>query len=476
MNGSALAHFSSYSAARYLSEFLLLIRGFVLARILGPTLFGVWTQMKIVLVFLQFGQLGAHDAMLRGVPLAVGAGDEPRAERIKGSVLGFNLLSSMMIATTLVVSVAVCRWSWPDPMRLPWAILACIFPLSQLYWYVHLKLRSEKRFSRVSRLMVAFSCLSTLFGIVGALYCGLQGLLIGVAVSFLMVLVWAESGRLAFPRPAWDGAHLRELLKTGFPIMASGALLILLWNVDKLAIWGFMSRESLGIYALPSYLLISVTMIPEAVSAVVYPRLMESLGQAKSATTLEKYLTKPTLVISYLACPVLGVLFLALHLPILWFLPRYVLAIPPGQILIAALFFMVVTRIPHVLLVSLNRQRMLLGLTMIAVVVGVGAVSTLILSGMGLVGAALGAALSYVVYSVSAMLASLRAMRMSAGRAWSFLSAMLLPYIVTAATVVGALVLDLAVTGLQCLVVLTVGGVVFWWAKNRLGLLEPAAA
>ena len=64
---SLLAHFSYYAAARYSTEFLFLLRGFILARVLGPTLFGIWTQLKMALIFLQFSQLGAHEAMMREV-------------------------------------------------------------------------------------------------------------------------------------------------------------------------------------------------------------------------------------------------------------------------------------------------------------------------------------------------------------------------------------------------------------------------
>ena len=79
---SARAHFSDYSIARYLSEFLFLLRGLLLARILGPALFGVWSQLKIALLFLQYSQLGVHEALLREVPYALGGGHEGRRSAV----------------------------------------------------------------------------------------------------------------------------------------------------------------------------------------------------------------------------------------------------------------------------------------------------------------------------------------------------------------------------------------------------------
>jgi len=50
---SAIEHLSHYASARYISESLLLLRGFALACLLGPAGFGLWSQVKLVLIFLQ---------------------------------------------------------------------------------------------------------------------------------------------------------------------------------------------------------------------------------------------------------------------------------------------------------------------------------------------------------------------------------------------------------------------------------------
>ena len=458
-------------------------RGFLLAGILGPVAFGIWTKMKIVLLFLHHGQLGVHEAMLREIPLATGAGHRARARRIESSSLGFELLTSAVIACLLVVVISLTSSARLGGQRAPWLILAALLPASQIYWFVILKLRAEKRFRSVARQMLAFAASSTLLGVAAAHWWGVRGALAALAVSHVLAILLVDPGRLPLRRPTLDMAIVRRLIRIGLPIMASSGLLILLWYVDKIAIWVLMSSASLGIYALPSYLLMSVNMLPEAIAAVIYPRLMERLGKTARAEDAEAYLVRPCLVASYLTAPLMGMFFLALHLPLQWALPRYAPGIGPGQILVVGLFFTALARVPGVVLVSLGRQMLLLGLTVVSLVFCVAAVGASILVGGGLEGAAAGAVAGYVLYSVLVTSASIRAVRMPLDRALEFAGRLLLPFAVTVATVIALIRLtpsgdgpisDLLLTGARCAVVLVIGAALVWRAHSRHRLFSSA--
>ncbi len=481
---SVLSSITYYTAGRYTSEFLYAIRGLLLASLLGPRMFGLWTKMKLTLLFLQYAQLGSHEAMLREVPDALGVGDRRRATEIERSVLGFSLTVSILVAVA-IIAIASVRQGEASAEQRAWILLAVVFPLSQLYWFVHLKLRAEKAFGRVSYLMVGLALSTTVLGCWAAARFGLEGFLVVLAASHLLMVMASHVGRDPLARPAWNLERVRVLLRVGSPIMLSGALLILLWNVDKLAIWAFLSRESLGIYALPSYFLMTVMMIPEAVSAVLYPHLVERISSAESAPeALGRYFIQPTLIIGYLAAPAVGLLFLVLHLPIRWLLPEYVAGITPGRILIAALFFAALTRIPYVALLALSRQRSLVVMTLGAVLFGALVISGLIASGYGLEGAAFGAASTYLLYSLVLIGSCLAEAGLAPRDLRRFLGDLLLPFV--AVTLVVALALwllpesddslprDLGTTLLRCLAVATVGGALLWRHRQRLFTAHPS--
>jgi O-antigen/teichoic acid export membrane protein len=482
---SALSHLTSYSAARYASELFFLARGLLLARILGPAVFGLWSQMKIAMLFLNHSHLGVHEAMLREVPFARGRGDALRAERIKGVVFGFNLLTTTLVAAAILAASFVLLDEGSPGTRWSWFLFVGFYVAAQLYWYSVLRLRSEKRIGQASRTMAGFALLSTVGGVLAAYHFGLPGFLLACIPAYLVAASLGR-GAASFPRPRWDAAELRTLLGIGSPIMAAGALLLLLWNVDKLAVWALLSRESLGIYALGSYLVAPVMLVPEAVSVVLYPRLVARFARDRREDEVRRYLTTPTLLLAYLASPALVALFLALPLPFAWWLPGYAAAVAPARVLVAALFVMVLARMPNIMLVSLNRQRTLLLITATSSAISAAAVVTLIRGGAGLIGAALGAATGFLVYSAWTMTAALRTLRVPAREAVSFLSMTLLPYVVTAAGVGLVLLLvpersappatELARTVLRCLLALLPPLLLFWAMRRRLGLPRAGAS
>jgi O-antigen/teichoic acid export membrane protein len=70
-----LQNISWLSAAEYLSEAFYFVRGTVLAALIGPQAFGIWSSMRIVARFLPYAPLGSLQGMLRSQErfLAVGA-------------------------------------------------------------------------------------------------------------------------------------------------------------------------------------------------------------------------------------------------------------------------------------------------------------------------------------------------------------------------------------------------------------------
>lgn len=480
-----LSHISLFSIAQYLSEALFLIRGFLLARIFGPAFFGIWTEMKLALLFLQHARLGTNEAMVREVPYALGRGDAERANNIKNIVFRFNLLSAAFTGAGIFLFIILNRKIWNSDLRNPWGFFVLIFFISQIYWCINLKLQAEKRFDRISWMILGFALCSTVVGTLCAGLFSLTGFLIGLAFSYAVIVIYAGQDLPPLTGNGGSIPLLHELIKTGFPIMMSGALLILLWNVDKLIIWLLMSKEDLGIYAVQSYISNMVMLVPGAVSMVLYPRLMESFGKNQTPSKLERYLTQPTLIMSYLACPLIGILFMTLHLPIKWLLPKYLLAIVPGQILILAFFFMIIARMPATMLVSLNKQNLLLLLTGVSILIGAAADYILIRTGKGIIGVASGTFLSFVVYSVLTTAASLRAIKIPMKRSFFFLSLTVSPYAVVLFLLVVIFRLipenhtgwgsDIIFTSIRCVMVTLPMGFVFYLINQRFSIVQQKA-
>jgi hypothetical protein len=82
-------------------------------------------------------------------------------------------------------------------------------------------------------------------------------------------------------------------------------------------------------------------------------------------------------------------------IPINFWLPDNAAAVGPGRAFLAAVFFMVVARMPAVVLVSLNRQRTLLLVTALSIGISACAVIAAIVASENLVAVAVAASSGY---------------------------------------------------------------------------------
>jgi O-antigen/teichoic acid export membrane protein len=474
-----LSSISYFSVSRYGAEFLFFVRGFLLAKILGPENFGLWSMLKTSMMFMQYIRLGANEAMLREFPFAVGRGEQNYAQGMEAVVGGFNLLSAVILSLLIMAGFLLFKSVDAERNQCIWAAFLVIFLINQIYWFIHLRFQAKRKFIALSKMTFGFALFSTLLGVSMAYCFGIYGLLAGLALSYIAMILSSGEGKSPLPKPAWDTLLVWKLIKIGFPIMLSQAFYILLLNVDKLIIWISMQKEDLGIYSIQSYIVNIIILFPTVVSMVLYPNLMENLGKNQHVNNLQDYLTKPTQIMAYVGAPLLGVLFIVIHLPIQWLLPQYVSAVVPTQILISSSFFLVISRMPAVILISVNRQKLLMAMTLPAILCGISVDWALIAAGKGIAGVAVGTSISFILYAILTMIASLRCTKMTLKNSIAFALKLFTPYAIVGTLLALTLFLiptvqdrwlsDLTNTGLKSVVLILLIGFSYYLISQKFG-------
>ena len=74
MKRGLLFHVLFVSGAYYFNNALYLLRGLLLARILGPSVFGIWTAMRLTQTVTAMSHLGTRQGLIQLAPRAQGAG------------------------------------------------------------------------------------------------------------------------------------------------------------------------------------------------------------------------------------------------------------------------------------------------------------------------------------------------------------------------------------------------------------------
>ena len=405
VQGKTLSDISWVSVSRWFSEALYVVRGVVLARLLGPESFGVWSSMSLVRRFVRYSPLGSIHGMVQLAPRADGHGDRVRATRYRETAVGFGL-GAALLSAVLIMVIAYGGAGPSDPTRRHlWLGFAVVLIGSQLYEIRLAVLRSQQEFITASMIRIGVAVSSTVLGAVAAWRFGLPGFLVALGTSYAMVLMFKAR---SLQRPKVDLPTARELIGTGFTIVGAQLLQALMRNVDKILVWAVLGSRALGIYAVPFYLVSLTLLLPTGVTTVAYPRILEQTARKASYTPAWPYLERAMVLIGQLVCPVLALLFLTLHLPITWWLPDYASAIAPGRVLLLVGFFPIIAALPATVLLSLQEQRKLIVLRGAAVIVSTIVVTATLASGGDLVGVALATAPGFALLSVATMVVALR--------------------------------------------------------------------
>lgn len=407
MRRGLLFQISYAAAARYAAQGLLMLRGLFVAQILGPALFGVWTSMRLVLVFGLYAHGGARTGMLQRAGTAQGAGDEEIAERYRRVGSALNLAGAIAAGATIVaISLAGTKGGLAG---LLWTGLAVIVFVRNVNLYYRSCLRSQERFGTATTLDLTSAAFSTGLGILGAYLHGLAGFLAGLGLASSVAFLLGRILGGPYPRPAWRKREAGELLGTGAPIMAANLLTVLLWNVDKLLLWVLAGRVALGIYAAQSYVTNVLMLLPGAVAEVVYPHLVSRLGETRSRETARRHLETGTKLMVWTVAPILAVAFLSIHLPFRYWLTEYTGAIAPGRVMIVACYFPMVGTIAGSVLISLGGQRRLMLISAVAVAVSALLVGGVLASGINLVAVAVATSAGFFARAALVTIAALRA-------------------------------------------------------------------
>jgi O-antigen/teichoic acid export membrane protein len=386
-----------YQAARFLFS-LAAARSLVLED------FTAWALVIALLVYAPSVLLGITNGMSRELPILIGRGNGEAADRTVAAAWAATLAA---VTTILVGSVVVAAGglSVASPTLL-FGILASgtiVFGTQQFI------LRSRLRFDAASAQQATFGGLA----LVTAAFLATRGdanfataaVLYGAPMMAAVLL-----GVVLAPppnAPRLDLVEMRRLAGIGFPIMLAGLVFSLFVTLDRWMAITLLGPERAAPYALASLVAAAMLVIPTVVSQQTYPRMAIARGSGAPAAELRAMARHQGLVAVGLVAPVaiVIVLFAWLGLPVV--LPRYVAATPP--IVVLSLGFVVLgylTGYGNYLNVAGGQWRYLT-----AQLVGVACAIGLMFVGgrfFGLLGIAIGMAVSHVIYGVVLRVQALR--------------------------------------------------------------------
>jgi len=395
---------ASFATSQYVQRFANLIKGFVVARVLGPSGNGLWQHFVLIIEYVQFTHGGALEGLNKQLARRVGAKDEAGARATRDAGLGVTLAAAGTAWAALLVWLAF-RWDTVAPAD-RWGLpivgaIALLDLVTNCYWAY---LRAYARIALISSVGLVFALSNLVLGL--ALLPGFQvlGLLVAWLFTRFVTTAWLVR-RSGIPfSPRLDRTTVPGLIATGFPIYLFNLSRLGLRNIDRVLVDSVLDASELGIYALAVTIAGLVRYGADAVGFVVYPIFLRRFGEKNDPRALAAQLAKPTLFLSIFVSSVLGFSVLVLHLPILWLLPDFVRSIEIFRLLTISTAFSCLAILPGFYLMAIDRQNWLVPLGFGTVAFNYFGGLRLIHDGHGLPGVAAAAAVGLGLYTTCVML------------------------------------------------------------------------
>jgi len=394
-----LSHSTIYLFSRYFRIFFDLILGVVVAKFLGPALFGLRNAFLLGLKYEATSDLGTYNAMVREVPFYRGSEEEEKAERIMTSVFGVNIFYALFAGTICILISLYLRAIHFNALYIDMVFFFGLFIIAnKIKVFYSCKFIIDKNITVLSRLDVFSGFISIIICIPLTYYFSLRGLFTGLLIVDLIYIGCIFLLVRQIPPIRVTLPLVRELLKIGFPMTITLLSFTLLTSADRIIIITMLSEESLGYYGIATILFFIIYSIPEAVHSIISPRFMESLGRHKDVHQIKHYFIDPTILLAYFMPYLLAVFYFAIHVPIQYFLVKYFPSINVVKILTPGFFFGAVSMLPLFICYALNKQVRMIIIALPTIMLNLLLNYLFIYSGWGINGVAIGTDMSFFVF------------------------------------------------------------------------------
>jgi len=179
-----------------------------------------------------------------------------------------------------------------------------------------------------------------------------------------------------------------------------GVAYTVLISVDKIMIIRMIGAKELGFYSIAILAFTYTNTFPKLFGIVIFPNMQEEYGKTDSKDHIIGYVKKPAIIMAYVFPLLLAAAYFAIPVLVHYVLPKYLLGIMSMKILLAGCFFISLTPLAQNFAISINKQAVLIPMTIAAVGLGMGLNYFMIKAGYGINGVALGTSVAYMVYFV----------------------------------------------------------------------------
>lgn len=297
-----------------------LVTSVFVARWTTPYELGLWNLVLLVSIYSPVLQLGVFNGLNRQLPYYIGRGEQGRAHDMAAAAYAWCLLLTVLSA--LATACFALGYWWQGQTRNSMTALAIglIITGSWATQYLTVTYRTSAEFGRLAARNTVVALIGTpltLLVMVWA-YLGLMARAVLIALLGAASLFVRRPVRVA---PRWNRALLLQLCKIGMPIWLLGQLGVFFLTLDRLVLAD--SPLDLGYFSISIQASAFASMVPTAITMVMYPQMVQTYGQTHHALATWRIGMKGALAATALGALAAVAGWLIIPFFIEWLLPAY---------------------------------------------------------------------------------------------------------------------------------------------------------
>jgi O-antigen/teichoic acid export membrane protein len=341
------------------SLFFLLIASFVVARLLGPQEYGLYSLALALPLFLQLlVGFGVNTAIYRFSAYHLARGEIATAQRMtKNAILFYVLSGSSLTALTLALSGPISSYLFNRPGIILYVEISSILILGQALfnlltpafvgWRSPFQDALWTVTQAVLKLTISVSLILLGFGIIGALYGYILASLLA-GIFGILVLYFTKLRMRAIPHEKvqtshssfWNfgefGADVRKMIGYGFPVYTGNVILQFSQQPVLTIIISYIAANAIiGYYSAASNITQGIATISAALVPAFYTAFASLEGMGSDTKIAFRYAVK---YVSYFMMPL--VMFMAAT-------PSYLIEILYGRAYINSAYFLEVLTLSY---------------------------------------------------------------------------------------------------------------------------------
>jgi len=393
---------STYLGVNLTAQLFSILRGTIVARVLGPVYFGIWDALQVILDYSPYFGLGVPNAMSREYPYRVGKNELSQAGAIKNTAFTFNILINTAVALLLVGIIVFLKLKISSEIAIGVLVISLVSILQQASVFYRELGRLEKRINSVNIALLLFSGINCLVSILLVRRFSIYSLYLALVIAYIIslaYLIYVTKNKFRF---SIDKDHLRRLVKLGLTLTMIPILTTALQNLDKLLILKFLNIKYLGFYGLGSLFAGLILYLPVAYQFITYPYLLEGHGQKVPVSDLGNlYVAQPTMAMAGLLAFCIGAMLISVNPVIKYLLPNYLDSLKTLKILLVSGFFFSQIYLSANFLVAMNKQVKVIKLQVICLLLQIGFGFFFIRAGASINGVAWARCIAYFILGSS---------------------------------------------------------------------------